>query len=64
MDDVAVSRAALAAGIVAPALSLHKVGQRQNEWCGLMLGYAQVPSEQMETQVRKLARVVAGYGAG
>lgn len=64
MDDVAVSRAALAAGIVAPALSLHKVGQRQNAWCGLMLGYAQVPSEQMEAQVQKLARVVVGYGTG
>lgn len=54
LDDVAVSRLALAQGIVAPALRSHSVGRRRHDWSGLMLGYAQVPVEQMPALVLQL----------
>jgi len=50
--------AALQAGIVAPALSQHRVGRRASAWSGLMLGYAQVPAEQMAERVGRLAVLI------
>lgn len=58
IDDVGISQAALAQGIVVPALSAHSVGGRVHGWCGLMLGYAQVPVEQIDSLVQKLAVIV------
>lgn len=53
-DDVAISQRALQAGLVVPALSRLAVGQRRTEWRGLMLGYAQVPADQMRQHVKRL----------
>lgn len=64
LDDHALSAAALQAGIVAPALSQHRVGRRANAWSGLMLGYAQVPAEQMQGLVRRLAGLIRSAQAG
>ena len=58
LDDVSVSEQALALGIVAPALSTYSVGSRVHGWCGLLLGYAQVPVEQIDPLVQKLALIV------
>jgi GntR family transcriptional regulator/MocR family aminotransferase len=44
-------------GIVVNALSTHAV-ERGKGWNGLMLGYAQVPAEQMDPLVRRLAAVI------
>ncbi len=57
-DDAAMSHQLLAQGIVAPALSLHAVGARAQPWRGFLLGYAQVPVEQLPALVKKLAKVV------
>jgi GntR family transcriptional regulator/MocR family aminotransferase len=45
-------------GVVAPALSPQAVGQRVQPWRGFLLGYAQVPVEQMPKLVGQLAKVV------
>ncbi len=58
IDDISISEAVLAQGIVAPALSAHNVGSRVHGWRGLMLGYAQVPVEQISLLVQKLAVIV------
>lgn len=58
ISDVAISAAALAEGLVAPALSTHATGARANGWNGFMLGYAQVPVENIEALVETLARLV------
>jgi GntR family transcriptional regulator/MocR family aminotransferase len=58
LDDVSISEAALARGIIAPALSAHSVGKRVHGWRGLMLGYAQVPVEQITPLVQKLAAII------
>jgi GntR family transcriptional regulator/MocR family aminotransferase len=58
LDDLQISAAAMSAGIVVPALSQHQVGRRGQTWNGLMLGYAQVPVEQIEPLVRRLAGLV------
>ena len=57
MDDVAVSAHALEHGIVVNALSRHDT-QGTSGWRGLMLGYAQVPAEQMDDLVKRLAAIV------
>ncbi|MES2951420.1 MAG: PLP-dependent aminotransferase family protein [Pseudomonadota bacterium] len=57
-DDAAMSQHLLAQGMVAPALSLHAVGTRAQPWRGFLLGYAQVPVEQMPALVKKLAQAV------
>jgi len=57
-DDAAMSRQLRQEGIVAPALSTQAVGQRVQPWRGFLLGYAQVPVEQMPALVAMLARVV------
>ena len=51
-------------GIAVNALSTHDT-QGESGWKGLMLGYAQVPAEQMEGLVKQLAALVhlAAYAA-
>jgi GntR family transcriptional regulator/MocR family aminotransferase len=61
-DDARMSTVLLAQGIVAPALSEQAVGQRVQPWRGFLLGYAQVPVEQMPGLVAKLAEVVRRIG--
>jgi GntR family transcriptional regulator/MocR family aminotransferase len=60
MDDVAVSAQALEHGIVVNALSRHDMcdAPGASGWRGLMLGYAQVPAEQMDDLVTRLAAIV------
>ncbi|MYN21048.1 aminotransferase class I/II-fold pyridoxal phosphate-dependent enzyme, partial [Rugamonas sp. FT107W] len=57
LDDHAISAQALEHGIVAEALS-GKDTQGTSGWKGLMLGYAQVPAEQMEGLVKQLAAIL------
>jgi GntR family transcriptional regulator/MocR family aminotransferase len=57
LDDKAMSERAAARGVVAYSLSSHAIG-REHGWRGFVLGYAQVPSEQMERLVRLLAKSV------
>ncbi|MES2164133.1 MAG: PLP-dependent aminotransferase family protein [Pseudomonadota bacterium] len=57
LDDHAISAQALVHGIVAEALS-GKDTQGTSGWRGLMLGYAQVPAEQMEGLVKQLAAIL------
>lgn len=64
LNDVEISTFALAQGIVAPALSVHQVGKRMHGWHGLMLGYAQVKSEEIPALVRKLVSISASYYDG
>ena len=59
VDDIALSNALLKLGIIAPALSLHRIGSRLNTWRGLMLGYAQVPSEDIPGLVKKMSLILA-----
>ncbi|MFM2253034.1 MAG: hypothetical protein RJB68_1371 [Pseudomonadota bacterium] len=61
-DDAAMSKQLLSLGVVAPALSPQAVGQRVQPWRGFLLGYAQVPVEQMPALVGQLAKVVRGNG--
>ncbi|MES2317767.1 MAG: PLP-dependent aminotransferase family protein [Pseudomonadota bacterium] len=56
--DTALSALALERGIVAPALSMHATGARANGWNGFLLGYAQVPAQDIDAHVRTLARLV------
>lgn len=61
LDDAAISAQARERGIVAHALS----GQRTQGacgWNGLMLGYAQIPAEQMAAPVRELAALLHASG--
>lgn len=64
IDDVTVAAQAARQGIAVNALSAHDT-QASSDWKGLMLGYAQVPSEQMDDLVKRLAAVVhlAAYAA-
>ena len=57
LDDAVISTQALAHGVVVNALSRHDT-HGGSGWKGLMLGYAQVPAEEMEDLVRRLATVV------
>jgi len=57
-DDAAMSLRLHTLGVVAPALSTQAVGPRVQPWRGFLLGYAQVPVEQMPALVRTLAQVV------
>jgi GntR family transcriptional regulator / MocR family aminotransferase len=61
-DDARMSRALQARGIVAPALSEQAIGKRVQPWRGLLLGYAQVPAEQMPALVKGLDAVVRRWG--
>ncbi|MES2759495.1 MAG: PLP-dependent aminotransferase family protein [Pseudomonadota bacterium] len=58
LDDAAIATAALERGIVAHALSTHGTGARANGWNGFLLGYAQVPAEETDALVRRLAALV------
>ncbi|TFW28073.1 MocR-like pyridoxine biosynthesis transcription factor PdxR [Duganella callida] len=64
IDDVAVAAQVQAYGVCVNALSRHDT-QGVSGWRGLMLGYAQVPAEQMDALVKQLAAVVhlAAYAA-
>ncbi len=64
LDDAAISAQIRAQGIIAHALSSHAICG-ESDWKGLMLGYAQVPAEQMDALVRQLAAVLhlAAYSA-
>ncbi len=57
-DDAGMSHRLLQQGVLAPALSPQAVGQRVQPWRGFLLGYAQVPVEQMPGLVRTLAQVI------
>ena len=65
LDDAAISARLRELGIVAHSLSRHGV-QAGGGWRGLMLGYAQIPAEEMDGLVRQLASVIhlAAYQAG
>ena len=52
-----ISAQALAHGVVVNALSRHDT-HGGSGWKGLMLGYAQVPAEEMDDLVKRLAVVV------
>jgi GntR family transcriptional regulator/MocR family aminotransferase len=58
-DDVAISAAADAAGIVAPPLAMYHLGRRRRP--GLLLGYAGVPEREIDAGVERLARVLAAH---
>jgi GntR family transcriptional regulator/MocR family aminotransferase len=60
--DDRVSEAALAAGIAVHALTPHTSGLRKTPWNGLILGYSQVPAQDMDDAVRRLARVAHRNG--
>ncbi|GAB2880382.1 PLP-dependent aminotransferase family protein [Pseudoduganella ginsengisoli] len=57
LDDQVVTARLLDEGIVVNALSVHAIGP--TPLCqGLMLGYAQVPAEQMEELARRIVRII------
>jgi GntR family transcriptional regulator/MocR family aminotransferase len=57
LHDEAIRAGAAEEGIVVNALSAHAV-QGDTAWNGLMLGYAQVPLEQIDGLVKRLAAVI------
>jgi len=56
-DDIALSRRAAQVGIVALALGAHATGERPG-WSGFLLGYSQVPAENMDGLVRQLGALI------
>jgi GntR family transcriptional regulator/MocR family aminotransferase len=56
ISDVDINLRAREEGIVVNALSAHAIGEVK--WNGLMLGYAQVPAEQIEGLVKRLAAII------
>ncbi len=56
-DDLALSRRAAQDGIVALALSAHGTGDGAG-WNGFLLGYAQVPAENMDGLARRLGALL------
>ncbi|MGE0118989.1 MAG: PLP-dependent aminotransferase family protein [Dongiaceae bacterium] len=64
MDDREASRRAAAAGIAAPALSVHWIGPGSGRGIGqprrqgLILGYAALPERQVDAAVRRLAKAL------
>ncbi|WP_219118891.1 PLP-dependent aminotransferase family protein [Janthinobacterium sp. UMAB-56] len=56
-DDMALSRSAAQDGIVALPLSAHGTGERAG-WSGFLLGYAQVPAENMDGLARRLGALL------
>jgi GntR family transcriptional regulator/MocR family aminotransferase len=64
VDDARIAALALEHGIVAHALSMHATGARANGWNGLLLGYAQVPAEEIDANVKQLATLVGSDPAG
>lgn len=60
--DTEVAHAALEAGVVARALSAHATGVREHGWNGLMFGYSQVPEEDIEPLIKRLAGIIDKAG--
>ncbi|MFZ6686787.1 PLP-dependent aminotransferase family protein [Undibacterium sp. SXout11W] len=58
ISDMKVSANALEQGIVAHAVSAHVIGEVNAIRNGLVLGYAQVPIEQIDEAVRKLSEII------
>jgi len=58
ISDMKVSANALEQGIVAHALSAHVIGEVKAIRNGLVLGYAQVPIQQIDEAVRKLSKII------
>jgi GntR family transcriptional regulator/MocR family aminotransferase len=56
-----MSRELMTQGIIAPALSELAIGQRVQPWRGFLLGYAQVPAEDMPELVNRLDAVVRRF---
>jgi GntR family transcriptional regulator/MocR family aminotransferase len=56
-DDIALSQRAAQDGIVALALSAHGTAERTG-WNGFLLGYAQVPAENMDGLARRLGALL------
>ncbi|MFZ4876183.1 PLP-dependent aminotransferase family protein [Janthinobacterium sp. Mn2066] len=56
-DDLALSRRAARAGIVALALGAHATAERPG-WNGFLLGYSQVPAENMDGLARQLGALI------
>lgn len=56
-DDLALSQRAAQDGIVALALSAHGTAERTG-WNGFLLGYAQVPAENMDGLARRLGALL------
>jgi len=59
LDDVSVSNAALAQGVYTQPLS--KLATGSVLYNGLMLGYAQVPEDQMEKNILVLSNVINAH---
>ena len=57
MDDREASRRAAAVGITTPPLSSHWLGPAKRQ--GLLLGYTALPERQVDTVIRRLAKVLA-----
>ena len=58
ISDILVCTEALRQGIVVHAISAHVIGTYTPVWNGLVLGYAQVPAEQIEGTIKKLATII------
>jgi GntR family transcriptional regulator/MocR family aminotransferase len=58
--DIEVAARALAAGVVARALTAHTTGLREHGWNGLVLGYSQVDEAEIDGKVRTLALAIRG----
>lgn len=58
VDDARIAALALERGIVAHALSMHATSARANGWNGLLLGYAQVPADEIDAKIKQLAALV------
>ena len=58
LDDAAIAARAMEQGVVAHALSAHAISARANGWNGFLLGYAQVPADNMDALVLKLTALV------
>jgi len=56
ISDIDINQRAREEGIIVNALSAHAIGE--TGWNGLMLGYAQVPAEQIEGLVKRLAAII------
>jgi GntR family transcriptional regulator/MocR family aminotransferase len=57
-DDMRIAAMALEQGVVAQALSAHSTGARAHGWNGFLLGYSQVPAEDADGLVKRLAALV------
>ncbi len=63
-DDVAISRAARAVGVIARPLSAYYLQPETPGARGLVLGYAHVPEAQIAPAFARLAQVIRAHGGG